>query len=353
LHEKYRDVIILSNEDSNSRVSDLNTAARVGAWYVGFVNNWGYRWVSDIPAFSRLWDWSRTNTGHPAARSLLTAVSLGANYLNICSRQYDSGNGEELASMASGIEQFLHLLGKGIISPPTRQNLLNISPVTLSLTEDMVDEVHSGGSGGHDFIFRPEIHTGYEISDGFGLVSKISVPWGCASTPETDFGYYAYGRRHQAHNHIPNLSHGFGYIPIVPNPVNRPDIDISYFTTQLISDGRNVSINGKSLTLTEAKKRALEEMEKGTKNSRLFPVLISGDVFSSVNRISDNRYLVYIIDPNLMSPVKDCSGYIRANASGNWLVKDRLSGNQMGGLSNTIQVDVPAGTFRILEVYKN
>ncbi len=349
--EKYKDVLIMSSEDSNSRTPDLNTAARVGAWYAGYVHNWGYRWVSDIPAFSRFWDWSRTNTGHPASRSLLTAVSLGSTYLNICSRQYDSNNSNELPSMATGVEQFLHLLGKGIISPPKRENLLNISPVTLSLKEDLVEDVYWGGSGGHDFNFKYETHPGYTNPNGFGLVSKISVEWGCATTADTDWASYTYGRYQQAHNHIPNLSHGFGYAPIVPNPNERPDIDISYFTTQLVSNGEDAAVNGIPLSLDAAREKVLEEMEIGTENTEMFPVLVSGDVFSSVNRIAENHYLVYIIDPNLMSPVKDCTCSIKANKSGNWIIKDRLSNKELGSLEQPVPINVPAGTFRILEVY--
>lgn len=120
-----------------------------------------------------------------------------------------------------------------------------------------------------------------------------------------------------------------------------------------MSDGSKVSIHEKELTLAEAKQVALEKMAEGTTNTEMFPLLITGDIFSSVNRIADNRYLVYIIDPNLMSPLQECSGFIKANLEGNWVVMDRISGKQMGSLSQPLQIDVPVGSFKILEVYKN
>lgn len=349
ISEKYKDVLIMSNEDSNSRTPDLNTAGRVGAWYAGYVNNWGYRWVSDIPAYSRLWDWSRVNTGHPASRSLLTAVSLGANYLNICSRQYNQQKREEMHSMSTGVEQFIHLLGKGIIAPPQRENLLNISPVTLTLKEELVPEAY-WTSGGHDFNTGSQTHKGYIQADGFGLLSKMGVEWGSATTPKTDWAAYTYGRYQQTHNHIPNLGHGYGYAPIIGKPNNRSDIDISYFTTQIESDGETASIDDEVLSLSQTKERVLEAMSKGTEDIDMFPVIITGEVFSSVNRIAEDHYLLYLVDPNLMSPGGDCLSSITANKEGEWSVKDRISNEEIGTLNPTMNVIIPAGAFRILEI---
>lgn len=350
LSQKYKDVIILSNEDSNSRTPDLNTAARMGAWYAGYVDNWGYRWVSDIPAYSRIWDWSRTNTGHPASRALLTAVSLGANYLNICSRQYDISRGVEMPSMRSGIEQFLTMLGKGIIAPPSRESIRNVSPVIVSVSQDINPNISTGGR--HEFVFKEEDSFGYKDPVyRFGFTSKIDNKWGSATTPPYDFTYYVYGRRFSAHNHIPILSDGLGYMPIVPDPVARADVDMSRFKTQITTNLTEPCLNGQKLSLDQAKEVILSKMKEATSDPDLFPVLITGELFSSVTKIHDGHYVIYLVDPYIMSP-KGSRASLFINLPGNWALSDRISHERIDLSDNRAQVEVPKGLFRVLEIIR-
>ncbi|MBM4044265.1 MAG: hypothetical protein FJ279_04060, partial [Planctomycetes bacterium] len=77
---KYREVLVPSVEDSNSRSPELNLAGRVGLWLSGAVDTWSARLIDDLFCFNRFWEYGYPMHGHPFLRVLVAHTSLGASF---------------------------------------------------------------------------------------------------------------------------------------------------------------------------------------------------------------------------------------------------------------------------------
>ena len=82
---RYRSVILPGVEDSNSRTTDAQLAARVGLWLDGQVDDWCCRVSADWFCASRSWEWEYGMTGHPHLRYLTSqAAPRGGRHRAAC-----------------------------------------------------------------------------------------------------------------------------------------------------------------------------------------------------------------------------------------------------------------------------
>jgi hypothetical protein len=337
LSPQYRDVIVPSAEDSNSRAPDLNAQARVGLFLTGRVSNWCCRLVADAFSFNRLWDWERVMVGHPHLRVLTTQASLGARHFMLsCAQRDDAGHPNPI--LDDGIAQFLHMLGKGVIAPPRPEQMKTVSPVVVSIPRSS-PRFSATGTGAHDYKTK-------DIGEGDLVFGRLDNWWGMAPTGQTDLARLLWGRERQFGNHIPNIGHnGCGLVTLVPGPPVRPLTSYPWWHTVWTTDG-DIFLTHDSVR--DAERKILADMERAAAQ---LPFRIQGEIYYQLIEQDENTYHLYLVDPGFVAPAAR-SVVITVQRPGHWIARDRISGNTLGAVANTIPVDVPAGLLRILELIR-
>ena len=331
---KYRDVLIPSVEDSNSRTPDLNLAARVGLWLNGSVNRWGCRMAADWFSFSRAWEWEYPMSGHPHLRYFISHMSLGASVFTM-SIGAITRDGYFARNHFEAITPFLHMLGKGIIAPPVRDQLRSISPVVLSV-EQPTDRFHTSGHNGHYL----SIYNAADLQEH--VFSRLDCYWGITPTPIWDPAAYLWGRSRQFGNHVPKTP--YGYVAVLADTLR--ETGAMHWDSQWVTDGDWFYKDAQMISAL-AGRSELESTVAESVND--FPIRIAGDIFYQVVEPDSNRFLAYLADPGWIDP-SDRVVHIEPKSGGPWYVLNRLTGDVLGTLDAKLTTTVPAGTPMILEI---
>ena len=146
---RYRSVLLPSVEDSNSRSPELNLAPRIGLWLDGQVDGWACSSSADWFSASRSWEWEYPLTGHPQLRYHVSQAMLGARVFMLLNGEREKQTGHWTPVGIDGTGTFLHMLGKGIIAPPKREQLRAISPVALVMKQPSERFTTHGRNGHH------------------------------------------------------------------------------------------------------------------------------------------------------------------------------------------------------------
>lgn len=332
---RYRSVILPGVEDSNSRTTDAQLAARVGLWLDGQVDNWCCRVSADWFCASRSWEWEYVMTGHPHLRYLTSQAALGARVFMFLSGERSRRGGGWTRVGREGTANFLHLLGKGVIAPPRREQLRAVSPVALAVP-NTTKRFEEHGANGH--------HPEWWNEDGTDARSwafdRLDCYWAMAPLPETDVSTLLWGRtRRASENIVTTAPHGFVCVVPGDNPQTA-----GRWTSVWATDGDRLMKGGETVPLANARAMLAAELAAGAK---AFPFRVEGHIFHQIIEHAPGHFVVVLVDPGWLDPA-DREVRIVAD-SGNWMFNDRLSGEALGELRQPITVRVPAGVFRILD----
>ncbi|MEN9402525.1 MAG: hypothetical protein RL091_1228 [Verrucomicrobiota bacterium] len=333
---RYRSVILPSVEDSNSRSPDVNLAARVGLWLDGQVDDWASRCSADWYSFNRLWEWEYPLTGHPALRYNVAQAMLGARVFMMLNGESERSTGRWTRTGTEGTATFLHLLGRGAITPPKREQLRGISPVALAMQPPAERFAKHGGN------YHQLQDWGNDSADAKPWAfDRLDCYWGMAPLPPTDVSTYLWGRTRRDASHLPTTTpHGF--VALVPGGISRPD---SPWKTMWTTDGDTLSKDGRNYSLPEARIAMLADLAAAEKS---LPFHVEGRVFHQVVEQSPGRYIVALIDSGWLDPAER-TVKLTARLPGTWKLTDRLSGQTLGTLASPVELRVPAGALRLLE----
>lgn len=337
--DEYRRVLAPSVEQSNARVADINLAARVGLWLDGWVDQWDCSMATDWFRFNRAVSTAYPLAGHPLFRYFVAHAAMGATLF----RAHTMGVDRE-PRIREGWDPFVRLLGKGILAPPTREQVCGVSPVVLRVrpqtTTTRFVKTHNNG---HNLRGFDAANDGPETAWAFG---QMDCYWGLARTLATDASTILWGRRNQFDNHIP--ASRYGLVAVVPSTTARggfPWTGPSWETDgdELIREGVGFGVGpANQRTAGEALRADLEAA------AAELPFAVEGDpVFFQIAEQSDDTFHLYLIDPLWMEP-RDRSVTLRFR--GVWTGADRLGGEAPATVSPTWDVLVPAGALRILEL---
>jgi hypothetical protein len=332
---RYRSVILPGVEDSNSRTTGAQLAARVGLWLDGQVDDWCCRVSADWFCASRSWEWEYVMTGHPHLRYLTSQAALGARVFMFLSGERARRGGGWTRVGQEGAANFLHLLGNGILAPPRREQLRAVSPVTLVM-QNPTKRFEEHGANGH--------HPEWWNEDGTDArpwpFDRLDCYWAMAPLPETDVATLLWGRtRRSSENIVTTSPHGF--VCVVPGGVPQTD---ERWTSLWVTDGDRLLKAGKPLPFADARALMKSELIAGTK---AFPLRVEGRVFHQIIEHAPDHLVVVLVDPGWLDPA-DREVKIGAT-EGNWAISDRLTGEVLGGLQQPITLRVPAGVFRLLD----
>jgi hypothetical protein len=279
-------------------------------------------------------------TGHPQLRYYVSQAMLGA-------RVFMFGNGE-LARRSDvltrvgreGAAPFLHLLGRGAITPPARAQLAAVSPVVLHVPQASERFARRGANGhGH--------HKWNE--DGSDTqrwaLERLDCYWGMAPLPETDISTYLWGRARRSADHIP-ITTPHGFVSVVSGSVPRAD---GPWKTVWRTDGDSLTKDGKAYSLEAARNLMQRDLVAGMAT---MPLAVEGKVFHQVVTQTTESYVVLLADPGWVDPAER-RVTLRAGQPGRWSVHDRVSGRLLGSLDSSLEIVVPAGAFRLLDCRRN
>jgi|CXWL01.1.fsa_nt_gi hypothetical protein len=333
---RYRSVILPSVEDSNSRSPDLNLAARVGLWLDGQVDDWASRCSADWYGFNRLWAWEYPLTGHPALRYNVAQAMLGARIFMMLNGESERSTGRWTRTGTEGTATFLHLLGRGAITPPRREQLRALSPVALEVRQPS-ERFTRHGLNGHN-LERWNLD---DTDTQPWAFDRLDCYWGMAPLPPTDVSTYLWGRTRRDASHL-HMTTPHGFVALVPGGISSAD---GPWKTVWTTDGDSLSKNGRAYSLTEARTALLADLAAAEKS---LPFHAEGRVFHQVVEQSPDRYIIALVDSGWLDPAER-TVRLTTRLPGTWKLTDRLSGETLGTLASPVELQVPAGALRLLE----
>lgn len=340
LDEKYRPVLHASVEDSNSRSPELNLAARVGLWLGGSIDHFSARIISDEVCWNRCWEWEFPLTGHPFLRQMLAHHALGADCIEIHLDWKDfAARGENPWAFSrigrESVEMALHLLGKGILLPPTREEVAGTNPTAIRIREPD-PRVLRDAFAFHDFRTNepePALDT--------AALGHLGCYWGMSPTPPDNISGYLYDKRYQYGAFVPATP--FGFVALLPERAKATP----RFPNAIVTDG--ITLCGPAgQTRPMDRARAIEQFRAA---SLQLPLRVEGNVFWQSQRISPDHYRLYLCDPGFLDPAdRTATLRIRPPATAR-TIRDLIANAALPHDKDTLELIVPAGAFRILDVH--
>ncbi|QUI22241.1 hypothetical protein HZI73_08000 [Vallitalea pronyensis] len=322
--EKYKDVVIPSMEETNSRTQELSVAGRVGLWMTGAFDDWGGRLIEDNASYARQFEWSAQKTQSTYIRNLVYNLSLGATYF-----QNGLGTGRDQCELV------YKLVDKGALIVPENDQILSIAPIALSMTTPDPDYIKHSINGHNMIGFDPNNTEKY-------VFDHIDPYWAGYPIAEHDISRYGYGASSRMLNFLPTTPYGF--IPIISDNAG----DHSYFDNKIVTDGKYFYNNLGEKQSPDAYKDTVQTMLSNAKDA--LPVVVEGDqVAWTVIRVDSKHVRVILLDAGYTTPRKREATITLQNLKGK-KCQDILSGEELQIQNKEINVTIPAGVFRIIDI---
>jgi hypothetical protein len=324
-----RNILVPMYKTNRLVAPEQNVGMILGLWKAGVVKDWG------LSAQDDLWKWESIFMNPPPdvlLRMEVMAASLGATYFRI------EANGEFLEErnqrwfLSDGAKRhrglFHALVRKGIVRPVSSSGQVVVCPSALNVQYDRSQ------------ISREPHRTYWQNIYGLSgpLAYKLSL-----QTVDADYvPGLVYGMKHFYDGLFPQTPYGF--VPIVPgwvDPLKIPGVK-DYW----VVGGQTVY--GKDMSKLSAGK-VRETLISGFKEHAQGLPFLADNTFMAINRFEDG-YTVYLMDPGHLD-ISDTHTTLRVNTplkSGK--IVDAISGEILQYKDGKIDVKIPAGAFRILEI---
>lgn len=346
-NRNYRSILVPSGEDSAGALLELSYAGRLGLWYAGYVDHWGFKLGGDLFSTNRHWDWEYPLFGHTYIRYLLNNISKGADFLSL---MYDT---DTTARYSQAVQLFFKMLDKGIIAIPHREQLGSVSRIAVVYNPpadpNAFDAFSTSKNFGNDILTTD--------SESGNLFSRLERRWAMAPLRENDVLRKLYNSKRRGLNFLPYADHGHVTWFQHETPT---ELFSKGFAEVWETDGNTIQrfYRGSEGTIVSSDKFTEwnPELEYALSGSSLQLIMpITGNVVSHVIKQSDRHYQVILIDPGYLDPADRMAQISLVNLpypANNWKVKDRLTGEFITSSDPASRkVRVLAGLFRVLDVY--
>lgn len=333
-----RRVVVAATEDSNSRTPEINLLARFGLWKAGLIEHCQVSVISDLFSFCRFHQWEYPKHGHPYLRLLCAHTLLGGtDYgVRIMALGPDGGSFAFTDIGRESVEIFLHMLGKGLIFPPTRDQVAGMAPVGIAVHQPPHKWLTDGHNGHNPDIWQddPELHS--------AVIPHNGCLWGNTETPAHALQRVLLNKKRQFGCNVPATPYG----PFVIVPAHADLEAVAGVEEWWHTDGIYVWQEGEEkLTGSEAARALRESFRKGAEKLPFRPL---GDVFFQTIRLEEGKYRLYAIDPGWLDPA-DRTVTVRIQLEGTFRVTDALTAEPISVDGDEFHFDVPAGSLRILD----
>lgn len=320
---KYADVLAPASEDTSSRTQDINLAGRVGMLTSGAVNDFAMRLVDDNPTSWRPLSPGGQRSISPYLRQGVMMASYGAKYGIFFDNKYTEDQGYNV---------FYALIKSGALPIVEPENILSIGSWMLT---DNVDH--------HQVELIEDHHNllDYATDHNDAIFSYATMSWAGTDLPDHDYSKLALGVPYRWTNYVPELPNGM--VPIMTSEYasTLETNGVPYVVTDLkygIDNGAKVSAANFKATF--------EQSLNAGKNA--MPVTVEGAAWSAI-RIDDNHIRVILMDQGYLDPqVRNAS--IKMTGVTATEVKDILADQVLAGSATEVNLQVPAGSLRIVDI---
>ena len=233
---------------------------------------------------------------------------------------------------------FYHLLGKGIIFSPDREDALGYSPIGFVVhqpSEKWLKDAHNGHA--------PELWEEDEELHN-AVLPHNGCLWGMTNTPDHALQKVLFNKNRQFGCQIPSTP--YGLVAFVPEFSNLEDV--AHVKEWWHTDGIYVwKEGGPKLTGDEAAKVLKSDFEKAA--GKLPFRQINNPVFMQVLKMGNTHYRLVMVDPGWIDP-KDRSVDVKIQLEGTFELKNVLTNEMYECKENLFNIQVPVGLFALLDV---
>ncbi len=331
---RYRDVFVPCLEETNSRSQDLSLAGRLGLWQCGVFDRWACRAETDNACFDRMWEWSSQQVFSHHLRNLVSCASQGADiYFNAVHQ------GPFSPTLEKQLLPFYDMIEKGVVFIPQRTQLANLSEIALGMRSPPSKDFLRHGTNGHREGFPDDTQPAM-------VFDRLDCYWGGAPLEPHDFSRYAFGVKRRMCNFLPLTP--YGMVTIVPDeslPVHDPR-----FPRRISTDG-HFFYDEAGKPHGPAEYRPVVEAAVKEASAKL-PLLVRGPAHWSAARIDADHLRVTLVDPGYLDP-DDRKVEIVLQQDGWKRCHDILGKMDLSVQGHSIQVNIPAGSLRMLDLTRN
>ncbi|MFI3322308.1 MAG: PQQ-binding-like beta-propeller repeat protein [Rikenellaceae bacterium] len=336
---EYKESILASLEESNSKTMDISVAGRMGLWAAGSMDSWSTRFTRDNPCYNRLRQISYQRIPNPSMRMLVYHIANGASFV------MDSSHDPEYSSL------LWEMIAKGLLYVPKRDEIVSINPVHLSVFDP--DDDYIGNQNVKDL-------TKYDINnvDDNMVISRTDGSWPGGKVNEWDFTRYAVGVRERRLEFIPNYPHGM-VLMTPPTDPTKPRGDIKNhlhpiyknILKEYFTDGRNYYSDTKKSKTYSAKEYYKTVENAIVEGEKQLPLTVVGRVGWATAQTAPKHLRLTLVDGGYLNPGNQKADITFQTAKvkkvtdlvTNQDITSQINGSKLG-------VVVPCGSYLFLDI---
>lgn len=343
---EFADIFIPALEETGDKSHDISVAGRMGIWASGATESWGARCARDNASYFGTRKRCDQNLPSNFLRHMIYNIACGAQYIN------------NFTVDQTYMSLLWELIAKGVLYVPERSELLNISPVHLSMFDP--DSAYLDESTNVKFITFYHINNEKENPKVF---NRLNGSWFGAPVTEWDFSRYASTVKERRINFMPSYENGI--VLITPpqagvhadttairgaladhlHPIYK-DIMKEYYT-----DGRNYySADGTETYGADEYYSTIESDIKASVRHLPLTVKSGGTVAWVVAQTAPTHLRLTLIDGSYINP-DDRVATVRFHAVNPVAMTDLLDGTRFHPSDPSgVRVEIPCGGFRFIEI---
>jgi hypothetical protein len=324
--KKYRDVFVISMEETDDHLQSWSLAGRTGLWLTEHFDMVSGRAVTDNSNWLRMWEWCSTQHLSNQIRFMSLNRMYGADFFHL---NFYTANEKKMIP-------FYQMLEKGILTKPDRHSIISLSDLAIGMKIPPDSDYEEHGTNHH-------VMKSYEPGEEMKVIDKMDCYWGGAPVPEYDFTRYAFNSKRRMTNFLSQAP--YGNVAVIPATTDITEY--SQFNNMIITDGKYwYDENNQPRTAEEYKPQILAALEEAA--GRL-PIRVSGEVSWVANEIAPGRIRVLLIDPGYLDP-KDTDAVIHLQNLSGVTAIDILRNENLQIVNNEISLTVPMGILRIIDL---
>ncbi|WP_366184309.1 hypothetical protein [Flavobacterium ovatum] len=335
---EFANVFVSSMEESNSKTMDMSISGRMGLWAAGSMNQWGSRFTRDNACYDRLRQLSYQKVPNHALRMFVHQIASGATVVHNTSVNEDYQ------------KVLWDMIAKGILYVPTREEIVSINPVHLSIIDP--DSLYLEGNHVKDITIYDEK---FENENPM-VIGRTTGVFAGAPVTDWDFSSYASGAKERRLEFLPTYSNGMvlttpptdknskrGLLENHLNPIYKNNVK-EFFT-----DGRNYYSDAnktKSYRADEYYTTVKKAIEEGTK---IMPLTVEGRVAWVAAQTAPTHLRLTLVDGGYVNP-GDRMVTVNFHTAKVKKIINLLTNEEVKFTAEKATITVPCGLFVFLDI---
>jgi hypothetical protein len=232
---------------------------------------------------------------------------------------------------------FYLMMEKGILPKVDQKQIISMNKVAVGMKSPPDADFIEHGNNGHD-LYK------YSPSDPELVIDRLDCYWGGAPVPENDLTRILFNSKRRMTNFISRAPYG----NVSTIPANTDISSHPFFTDMVVTDGKFwYDENNNQLSPAAFRNTLVNKFESAAAE---MPVRVTGDVAWSAIKLNSSVIRVVVIDPGYLDPSERVA-QIHLNGFDGFMVKDILSGEMLSASEGVIDVVVPMGIMRIIDLF--